>query len=579
VNLARKYRPQGFSEVMGQPMVVKALTEALKRDQIAPAYLFSGPRGTGKTTCARIFARAVACLAKATEERPCGKCESCKSYLQSHAMDLIEIDGASHTGVDDVRSIIEAVAYRPNIAKRTVYIIDEVHMLSNAAFNALLKTLEEPPPHIVFLFATTELEKIPSTILSRVQRLELKRLKASELISSLSQICKAEKIKAPSEVLEKIALASDGCLRDAQTLLDQLWLMCGDQLSMELADTFLGTIGIQQEIELLTDLANKKTKDVLEKSAEYFDKGKDLVRLMERFVSWSRALLIYKSTKSAELLAGEFAEEDLKKLDKAFGPWSIEDIDRMHEIFWTSMDRIRKTELPRVAFETSLIRASRIILTEDLQTLVRKLESAPVVSAPSANYEAAKNFDPTRSFEASRNFENSRPAYQSATQAPAPKAPVNYAAQKVPASSTPPSNEPLKEVTVESLLQAIRIKRPSLQALLNCAENSSLVGNAWELKFSSGHFAYKQLSEKILKTELEQLSSQLTAGKISQVRVLETAASAKVGSTSSAQAPKGNRNFMMNAKKAILDDPMVKAASSLLDAEVESVTIEGVKQP
>ncbi|MDY0020257.1 MAG: DNA polymerase III subunit gamma/tau, partial [Anaerolineae bacterium] len=219
--LYRKWRPQTFDDVVGQEPIVHTLRNALRTGHIHHAYLFAGPRGTGKTTIARLLAKAVNCLAPA-EERPCNQCEICAAVSEGRLMDLIEIDAASNTGVDDMRELLDRVGFRPSQSRYKVYVVDEVHMLSTSAFNALLKTLEEPPGHVIFMLATTEVHKIPATVVSRCQRFEFRRIPLEMLIQRLRQICDTEGIQAEAEALDLIARAATGSMRDAISLLDQM---------------------------------------------------------------------------------------------------------------------------------------------------------------------------------------------------------------------------------------------------------------------------------------------------------------------------------------------------------------------
>src|SRR5512145_475567 len=220
--LYRKYRPKEWDQVLGQDHVVTTLKNAIAADRVAHAYLFAGSRGTGKTTLARLLAKAVNCTNSDPARRPCNECEHCKAVNDNRFMDLIEIDAASNTSVDDVRDLRDKINFSPSQGKYKIYIIDEVHMLSNQAFNALLKTLEEPPPHAIFVLATTEIHKIPATVLSRCQRHEFRRVPLGEITRHLSAICKSEGIDADPEALNTIARQSSGGMRDAISLLDQL---------------------------------------------------------------------------------------------------------------------------------------------------------------------------------------------------------------------------------------------------------------------------------------------------------------------------------------------------------------------
>ncbi|HEX8991343.1 MAG TPA: DNA polymerase III subunit gamma/tau [Anaerolineales bacterium] len=218
--LYRKYRPKGWDEVIGQGHVLQTLKNAIAAGRVGHAYLFAGPRGTGKTTLARLLAKAVNCLDPDPKKRPCNECANCKAVNENRFMDLIEIDAASNTGVEDIRDLRDKINFSPSQGKYKVYIIDEVHMLSTQAFNALLKTLEEPPPHAIFILATTEIHKIPATVLSRCQRHEFRRVPVDEILSNLKQIIKAEGLKADDDALVLMARQATGSIRDAQSLLD-----------------------------------------------------------------------------------------------------------------------------------------------------------------------------------------------------------------------------------------------------------------------------------------------------------------------------------------------------------------------
>jgi DNA polymerase-3 subunit gamma/tau len=248
--LYRKYRPKGWAEVIGQEHVLQTLKNAIVADRVGHAYLFSGPRGTGKTTLARLLAKAVNCLAGNLANRPCNECETCTAVNENRFLDLIEIDAASNTSVDDVRALRDKINFSPSQGKYKIYIIDEVHMLSTAAFNALLKTLEEPPPHAIFVLATTEIHKIPATVLSRCQRHEFRRAPVDEIVSQLKMIVSAEKFQADDDALIMIARQAAGGMRDAISLLDQL-SSTGTKITLALAQSVLGTATNQTVLDVI----------------------------------------------------------------------------------------------------------------------------------------------------------------------------------------------------------------------------------------------------------------------------------------------------------------------------------------
>ena len=271
--LYRKYRPQGWAAVIGQDHVVHTLQNAIKADRVAHAYLFAGPRGTGKTTVARLLAKAVNCLEPDRAGRPCNQCEPCKAANENRLMDMIEIDAASNTGVDDVRDLRDKINFSPTQGQYKIYIVDEVHMLSTAAFNALLKTLEEPPPHAIFILATTEMHKIPATVLSRCQRHEFRRVPVVEIVNNLKQIAAGENIQADDDALTLIARQSAGGMRDAQSLLDQL-ASTGERITLPLAQTVLGAATSQTVLEVIESIITADPKAGLESLHAALDGGR-----------------------------------------------------------------------------------------------------------------------------------------------------------------------------------------------------------------------------------------------------------------------------------------------------------------
>jgi DNA polymerase-3 subunit gamma/tau len=290
----RKWRPQTFSEVVGQELVTQTLLNALAMERVAHAYLFFGPRGTGKTSVARILAKAVNCLQNGRGE-PCNECEICQAIAEGHALDLIEIDAASNRGIDEIRDLREKVNFAPNIAKFKVYIIDEVHMLTEPAFNALLKTLEEPPPHVIFVLATTEVHKLPPTILSRCQRFDFRRLPQSAIVTKLRQICEQEGIDIEPQAQVLIARSASGSLRDAENLLEQLVIYYGSSITLHQVQAELGIIGDERVRELARCALSKDIPRGLATINSVLSDGLDMRQFHRELVEYLRGVLLVRA--------------------------------------------------------------------------------------------------------------------------------------------------------------------------------------------------------------------------------------------------------------------------------------------
>jgi DNA polymerase-3 subunit gamma/tau len=293
--LYRKWRPMTFEEVVGQPHVTFTLRNALVTDRIAHAYLFTGPRGTGKTSMARLLAKAVNCLAEDPALRPCNECQHCISVNEGRFLDLIEIDAASHTSVDDVRELRDRIAFSPNVGRYKVYIVDEVHRFSGAAFDALLKTIEEPPAHAIFVLATTEVHKVPQTILSRCQRFDFRRIPLWEIVGRLAALAEAEGLQYEQPALELIARQATGSLRDAISLFDQLIAQPGDVLTLQLAEAILGTAASQVMQDLTGAIIAGDGSGGLSQIAAALDAGADPRQLARQMVEYLRLVMLVQA--------------------------------------------------------------------------------------------------------------------------------------------------------------------------------------------------------------------------------------------------------------------------------------------
>jgi DNA polymerase-3 subunit gamma/tau len=375
--LARKWRPQRFDDLVGQESVVKTFKNALSSGKIVHAYLFSGPRGVGKTTSARLLAKALNCT-QLSDNEPCGECPSCKSITSGSSVDVIEIDGASNTGVDAVRELRETVKYAPSGSKYKIYIIDEVHMLSTQAFNALLKTLEEPPPHVIFIFATTEPKKILPTILSRCQHHAFRRMAKGKIKEQLIKITSAEKINIQDAALEMIAKAADGSMRDALTLLDQANSFSNDITEEDLQ----GLLGLP-ETEIVTNLCETilsgdiaRTLSIIK---ELTDRGSDLRQLTRELVENFRNIAIVKVTEDAEGLL-EFTPEEVQKLKQHASAVSIEQLALLLTELLRLEGEVRNAVHPRYTLELGLLRTSFVKGMTSIEDVLKMLgdSKAPV---------------------------------------------------------------------------------------------------------------------------------------------------------------------------------------------------------
>jgi DNA polymerase-3 subunit gamma/tau len=348
--LYRKWRPQKWDEVVGQQHVVQTLRNAVTGGRVAHAYLFAGPRGTGKTTAARLLAKAVNCLAGDAAGRPCNQCAHCSAVNEGRFLDLIEIDAASNTSVEDVRDLRDKINFSPNQGAYKVYIIDEVHMLSTAAFNALLKTLEEPPPHAIFILATTEMHKIPATVLSRCQRHEFRRVPVDDIVSQLQLIAKAEDLKVEPEALTLIARQASGGLRDAISLLDQM-ASTGQEITLGLTQTVLGTATSQTVLGLVGAVLDRDPAAGMDAIHAALDAGTDPRLLARQVVDYLRALLLVQMGNAGQVDLAAEVRAQAGKHAKAF---SSQDVLRMIKAFNAAAADLRGGWQPALPLELAL---------------------------------------------------------------------------------------------------------------------------------------------------------------------------------------------------------------------------------
>lgn len=370
--IARRYRPQSFQEVLGQEAIVTTLKNAIKYKRLAHAYLFCGSRGTGKTTLARIFAKALNCQAPTVDGEPCSICSSCKEITGGTSLDVLEIDGASHRGIDDVRQINETVGYAASSGKYKIYIIDEVHMLTKEAFNALLKTLEEPPPKVMFLFATTEPHKVLPTILSRCQRFNLNRIPLEKIVNKLRKVAQEIKVDVDDEALRLLAIRADGGLRDAESLFDQIIAFHEGKISVKTISDVLGIV--PRDTFFILDQAGKEHRlsVAFDIAHQIFTEGKDLVHFIESLTDHFRTLLVMKlAGQNTSLLS--ISESDKARYEASAKLYTQEQCLAILDFLIEAQSQIRFQPSARVSIEAILLRIMRTHQRVPVEFLIRRL--------------------------------------------------------------------------------------------------------------------------------------------------------------------------------------------------------------
>jgi len=357
--LYRKYRPQVFAEIIGQDHIVQTLTNSILANNISHAYLLSGPRGSGKTTTARVFAKAINCQSRPSGSfEPCNKCNSCLEIMAQKSIDLIEIDAASHTGVDDVRALIDGIKFSPVSSKYKIFIVDECHQLSKSAVNALLKTLEEPPSHAVFILATTEIHKMIPTIVSRCQRFDFKRLKIAEIIKKLEFISKKENIKLEDSALSLIALNSRGSFRDAESLLDECFSFSGSTSLIKTEDIkeLLGIVEVSQISKFVELLISKNTKEAISFLNSMIDSGLDIQEFVKTLIFYLRQCLLLKL--SPDLISSQssgLSAEEIETMKKQTAVLSEKEIQKMLKIFIEAEGKMKYSAILQLSLEMAVV--------------------------------------------------------------------------------------------------------------------------------------------------------------------------------------------------------------------------------
>lgn len=499
--LYRKWRPRLWEQVIGQEHIISTLKNAIKGGRVAHAYLFAGPRGTGKTTTARLLAKAVNCLEPDPARRPCDQCEHCIAVNEGRFLDLIEIDAASNTSVDDVRDLRDKINFSPSQGQYKVYIIDEVHMLSTAAFNALLKTLEEPPAHAIFILATTEVHKIPATVLSRCQRHEFRRLPVADIVRTLKEMAKAEKVEVDEDALILIARQSTGSMRDAISLLDQL-ASTGEHITLATAQTVLGTATSQLVITLVDALQTRQAADGLAVIHRALDGGTDPRQFARQVVEYLRALLLIRMGSGDQVEATPEQRAQMAKHASGMDPaWLLEAI----RAFNAAAAETRGGWQPSLGLELALVESisprPQVLETAAVNDVIKvQTASAPAPMQPKPAPARPPVPEPADVYE------------EAAPPTPAHKPPVQPSAP-APARQPEPESAPAAvpgALTLQVILAnwakiraGVKKQRSQTEGLLNSCKPVSLKEGILTLGFASELLKSKMETRENLQTTCE----------------------------------------------------------------------------
>ena len=576
---ARKYRPGTFDDVIGQPHVVQTLVNAMTTKRIAQAYLFSGTRGVGKTTVARILAKALNCEQGPTG-MPCGICVNCMEIAQGHSVDVIEIDGASNTSVDDVREIRENVKFTPFKGAYRVYIIDEVHMLSNSAFNALLKTLEEPPPHVVFIFATTEIHKIPATILSRCQHYNFRRIAKTEIIARLRHVAEQDGIKLEERSLAALARASEGSMRDGLSLLDQAVAFGGKSIVHAELETLLGAVPQELLRSLIQAIISQDSAAALRSLSQLIEGGHDLRAYCADVVEYLRNLLVVSVTASQEwpALIGASAD-DLAQLAADKGSLTPEHIQQLFALFTQAEDALRFSAHPRFVLETAAVKATRLLRKEAVapEQPARAASSGPTQTA-AVRSEAPPTSRPMGA--APKPFRSTAPPAVAPAIRPAPG---GAAAKTIQPPSSEPATRPAGAPTTgtrtpqavtldwERLQEEVGHSFPNIAPFLEMGRLVAIEGNAVTIGFGKQATVARAMLEK--SDNIHALTSlcERMSGQPVRVRVVELTDTDPPGPTMAQIRTAKEQEQKLVLLERAKAHPVVKEALEIFGAELADV--------
>jgi DNA polymerase III subunit gamma/tau len=568
--IARKWRPQNFDEVIGQPHVTKTLQNAIRLKRIAHAYLFTGARGVGKTSVARILAKTLNCERDVTPS-PCDECSNCREITQGKAMDVLEIDGASNRGIDSIRELRETVRYRPAKSRYKIYIIDEVHMLTTEAFNALLKTLEEPPEHVLFIFATTEPHKIPSTILSRCQRFDFRRIATQQIVTHLKAIVDSEKVQLSDGVLYAVAREADGSMRDGQSLLEQLLSFSGDGLSDEEILDVLGVVDRRSVHRVGEAILSGNVGTCLQVVGDLYRRGIDSRRFCRQLCDYFRGLLFLALGEGADSLQIELPEEEKALLRSRVAMTTPESLFLYFQMILKGEEDIRRSSLPRITLEMLLLRMAQLPRLESLETVLEKLTALDdcVRSGPYGPGDPVIQISETSSVAPScqeTRFEMPEERYEKPAGRTLPTPEPSVLPTEAPVSTETQMGPVVRFSPEEAVSQwpAFLLwmdgRDPILAAKLNQSQLIKASETAIEIEVREG---FKEILDgPQAKTKLTESANAYFG------RTFEWVIRAREPHKAGAGGPHTSRRYKPNTRRLVLEHPMVQQALEILGGEL-----------
>ncbi|NVL90943.1 MAG: DNA polymerase III subunit gamma/tau [Desulfobacterales bacterium] len=537
--LARRYRPQTFEEVVGQAHVTQTLKNAIQADRVAHALLFAGPRGTGKTSVARILAKAINCK-EGPAPTPCNACASCREITDSIAVDVFEIDGASNRGIDEIRELRENIKYMPGHSRYKIYIIDEVHMLTPPAFNALLKTLEEPPAHVLFIFATTEAHKIPVTILSRCQRYDFKRIGIAKILEHLKDICQKTSFEISEESLRLLAGEADGSMRDALSLLDQIMTYSEGAVTDDQVLDILGAVDRKVIFELSSALLAHDAVKPLNLLDEVYNHGHDLKRLLMQIAEHFRHLIIIKMGHGAGPLIDVPAQE-LTLMEQQVEKASLESLNQVFTTLLQAETGIRLSPQPKLAMEMLFIKLAQLKPVVSFDEIIKKLDH--LAKEANTGYR-------TEVKEARQGLQPETPRTQKRT---------------IESEQQPASSENLAQIW-QQLIVAFRESCPTLVPNLEKATLTRIDKDSLELTVIGNSFYTVRLRDKKSMAELERVCDQFFNRKM-KIKIVES----RKGASKKGRHKESDRERRL--KKEALDHPLVTDTLDVFKGRVVDVKI------